>query len=55
MVEMESLISDRELLKLSEMNGIPFETLKEIRPKAEIKLKQILENACDTQDMFRNE
>lgn len=55
MVEVESLISDRELLKLSEMNCIPFETLKELRPQAEIKLKQILENACDTQDMFRND
>lgn len=55
MVEMESLISDRELLKLSEMNGIPFETLKELRPEAEKQLKQILENACDIQTMFSNE
>lgn len=55
MVEIESLISDRDLLKLAEMNCIPFETLKEIRPQAEMKLKQILENACDTQEMFRNE
>lgn len=55
MVEMESLITDRDLLRLSEMNCISFETLKELRPQAETKLKQILENACDTQEMFRNE
>lgn len=55
MVEIESLISDKDLLKLSEINCIPFETLKELRPQAEAKLKQILENACDTQDVFMNE
>ena len=55
MVEMESLISDRDLLRLSEMNCIPFETLKELRPEAEKQLKQILENACDIQTMFHNE
>jgi hypothetical protein len=55
MVETESLISDKDLLKLAEINCIPFETLRELRPKAEAKLKQILENACDTQDVFRND
>lgn len=52
MVELESLISDKELLKLAEIQGIPFETLKELRPQAEIKLKIKLEAAKDIQDCF---
>lgn len=52
MVELESLISDKELLKLAEIQGIPYETLKELRPQAELKLKIKLETARDIQDCF---
>lgn len=52
MVELESLISDKELLKIAEIQCISFETLKELRPKAEELLKRKLEAACDIQDCF---
>lgn len=52
MVELESLIDDKELLKIAEIQGISFETLKELRPQAEKLLKSKLEAACDIQDCF---
>ena len=52
MVESESLISDKELLSIAEIQGIPYETLKSLRPTAEAKLKSILEAACDIQECF---
>lgn len=52
MVEIESLISDKELLKIAEIQNIPFETLKELRPRAEKQLRDVLESACDIQDCF---
>lgn len=52
MVELETLINDKELLKIAEIQGIPFETLKELRPKAEDLLRDKLESACDIQDCF---
>lgn len=52
MVELETLISDKELLKIAEIQGIPFETLKELRPQAEKLLRDKLESACDIQDCF---
>lgn len=52
MVELESLISDKELLKLAEIQDIPFEILKELRPQAEKLLREKLEAACDIQDSF---
>lgn len=52
MVETESLISDKDLLLLAEIQGISFEILKELRPRAEQTLKAKLESACEIQDCF---
>ena len=52
MVESESLITDKELLKIAEVQDIPFEILKELRPQAENQLRATLEAACDIQDCF---
>ena len=52
MIEAESKLSDADLLKMSELYGIPFRDLQKARPIGEEKLKNQLEELMDIQNNF---
>lgn len=52
MIEAESKLSDADLLKMSELYGIPFRDLQKARPIGEEKLKNQLEELMDIQSNF---
>jgi hypothetical protein len=52
MIESESKLSDSQLLKMSEMYGIPFDELVNARPIGEAKLQKQLEEAMFIKDTF---
>lgn len=52
MIEAESKLSDADLLKMSELYGIPFKDLQKARPIGEEKLKNQLEELMDIQSNF---
>ena len=55
MIEAESKLEDADLLKMSELYGIPFCDLQKARPLGEEKLKIMLEEYIDIQDAFEAE
>ena len=55
MIEAESKLEDADLLKMSELYGIPFCDLQKARPLGEEKLKTMLEEYMDIQDAFESE
>ena len=54
MIENESKLSDGDLLKMSELYGIPFDDLVDARPIGEAKLKKQLEDAMFISDTFES-
>jgi len=52
MVEQESLLDDKALLKISEINDIPYDELEQARPIAEEKLKRYLIDKISVTDTF---
>ena len=52
MVEQESLLDDKALLKISEINDIPYDELEQARPIAEEKLKKYLIDKISVTDTF---
>ena len=52
MVEQESLLDDKALLKISEINDIPYDELEQVRPIAEEKLKAYLVDKISVTDTF---
>ena len=55
MIEAESKLEDADLLKMSELYGIPFCDLQKARPLGEEKLKTMLEEYMDIQDALESE
>lgn len=55
MLENECLVDDSALLKLAEINDIPFETLKEYRPIAEATLRKTLMDNLELKEIFHNQ
>jgi len=53
MVDNESLIDDKMLTKISEIQDIPIEELKAARPKAELKLYERLQEAISITEAFK--
>jgi len=54
MIENESKLSDGDLLKMSELYGIPFDDLVDARPIGEAKLKKQLEDALFIRETFES-
>ena len=54
MIEEESLLDDKTLLRIAEVNSIPFETLREARPEAEEELHRRLVEMKDISDGFKH-
>ncbi len=52
MIESESKLTDGQLLKMSEMYGIPYDELVAARPIGEAKLQKQLEDAMNIKDTF---
>lgn len=52
MVEQESLLDDKTLLKISQINDIPYDELEKVRPSAEAKLKSYLVDKISITDSF---
>lgn len=52
MVEQESLLDDKALLKISEINDIPYDELEQVRSSAEIKLKAYLMDKISITETF---
>ena len=54
MIENEAKLSDGDLLKMSELYGIPFDDLVDARPIGEAKLKKQLEDALFIRETFES-
>lgn len=53
MIENECLLDDKMIQRISEIQDIPLEELKDARPKAELKLYKNLQEAVTIQDAFQ--